>query len=480
MKDLQDILRNVEIEMIIGGSKKHIADICFDSRKVQSNSLFVAQKGTEVDGHKFIEQSIAKGASVVVCEDLPQSLNPSVTYIKVVNSDIALGIMASNYFDNPSEKLKLIGITGTNGKTTTVTLLHNLFLSFGYKVGCLSTIVNKINEREVPSTHTTPDAIELNNLLAQMVDEGCLFVFMEVSSHSIVQNRIAGLQFFGGIFSNITHDHLDYHKTFDAYIDAKKAFFDMLPPTAFSLVNTDDKHGLVMQQNTAARRFTYALAKAADFHATIIENTFDGLLLNIDNVEVSTRLVGKFNAQNLLAIYATAVLCGIDKEKILIAMSLLESANGRFNTYTLKSGAKAIVDYAHTPDALANVLSTIRDIVHKSVRVITVVGCGGNRDKTKRPEMANIAQRESDILILTSDNPRDESPEAIIDDMIAGLSTQDNVLTIADRRSAIKTACTMANKGDIVLVAGKGHETYQEINRVKLHFDDAEEIARFC
>jgi UDP-N-acetylmuramoyl-L-alanyl-D-glutamate--2,6-diaminopimelate ligase len=476
MKILSNILKGVRYKTLIGNVEKMISIICFDSRKVEQDSIFIAQKGTAVDGHKFIKQSIKQGANVIICEDLPSDINQNVTYVKVKSSDKALSIIASNYYDNPSTKLKLIGITGTNGKTTTATLLYNLFIWLDYKVALLSTIVNKINGREIPATHTTPDAIELYSLLAQAVNEGCQYVFMEISSHSIVQQRIAGLKFFGGVFTNITHDHLDYHHTFANYINAKKLFFNSLSKGAFALTNADDRNGLVMLQNTKASQFTYSLTRLADFHATILENSFDGLVLNINGIEVCTRLVGKFNAHNLLAIYSVAVLCKILKEKALVGISLLESAEGRFNSLKLKNGVTAIVDYAHTPDALENVLETIRQIVSKSVKVITVVGCGGNRDKTKRPEMAQIADKYSDTLIITSDNPRYEDPNEIINEMLAGLKSQDNVLTIADRRNAIRTAVALAQKDDIILVAGKGHEKYQEINGVKYEFDDRKEL----
>ncbi|MDR1848196.1 MAG: UDP-N-acetylmuramoyl-L-alanyl-D-glutamate--2,6-diaminopimelate ligase [Bacteroidales bacterium] len=479
MYNLDNILKKVKIETIIGSTNKQIVNICFDSRKVSKNYLFVAQKGTLVDGHIFIDKSIENGACVIVCEELPKNIQDNVTYIKVKSSDKALGIISSNFYNNPSSKLKLIGITGTNGKTTTVTLLHNLFTNFGIKTGLISTIVNKINNEEISAIHTTPDAIEINRLLSLMVEAQCQYVFMEVSSHAIIQQRIVGLKFFGGIFSNLTHDHLDYHKTFEAYRDAKKLFFDNLPSTAFCLVNIDDKNGLVMQQNTRATRYTYSLRQLADFYAKIIENTIDGLIMNFNNIEVCTRLIGKFNAYNLLAIYATASLCGIENEQIMLGISMLESVNGRFNIFTLKNGAKAIVDYAHTPDALQNVLSTLTEI-SRNAKIISVIGCGGNRDKTKRPQMSAIAQKFSNLIIITSDNPRYENPEDIIADMLKGFNRLDNVLTILERASAIKTACTIATKGDIVLIAGKGHETYQEINGIKHHFDDKEEILKYC
>jgi UDP-N-acetylmuramoyl-L-alanyl-D-glutamate--2,6-diaminopimelate ligase len=479
MKRLEAILIGVEPECIIGTIGKQIEDICFDSRKATHNSLFVACVGIANDGHKYIDQIINQGACCIVCQILPQKINENITYIKVKSSDEALGIIASNYFDNPSDKLNLVGITGTNGKTTTVTLLHSLFMSCGYKTGLISTIVNKINNSEIPTTHTTPDAITLNKLLAEMVSHGCEYVFMEVSSHAIVQNRIVGLRFFGGIFSNITHDHLDYHKTFDNYIKAKKLFFDNLPKTAFALANIDDKHALIMLQNTKAKKHTYSLTTLADFHATILENTFNGLTLTIDEVEIFTQLIGRFNASNVLAIYSTAMLCGLEKYETLRQISLLHNAEGRFDCLEISNGAKAIVDYAHTPDALSNVLLTINEIRQGRGKVIVVVGCGGDRDRQKRPCMAAIAQKESDILILTSDNPRSEDPQEIIEEMETGLITKQNVLIIPDRLNAIKTACTLSTKDDIVLVAGKGHEKYQEIKGKKYPFDDKEVLLKF-
>lgn len=454
-----------------------VTDICFDSRKVGQGSCFVAQVGTKVDGHQYIDVCIRQGAVAVVCERMPQRVSPQVAYVVVENSDLALGIMADNFYGHPSRQLRLIGITGTNGKTTTVTLLHRMFRQNGYHVGLLSTIVNKIDEVEVPATHTTPDALELNSLLHQMVQAGCQYAFMEVSSHAIVQHRIGGLTFAGGIFSNITHDHLDFHKTMANYIAAKKMFFDNLPAEAFALTNIDDRNGMVMVQNTKARVQTYSLQRMADFRCRVVEDTFQGLQLEMNGREVWTRLVGRFNAYNLTAIYAAAVLSGIDEAEALRLLSTLEAAEGRFQ-YVSGKGITAIVDYAHTPDALENVLSTINDIRRDCQQLITVVGCGGDRDKTKRPEMAKIACTLSDRLILTSDNPRTEDPERILDDMEAGLSLEEKgqVVRITDRRQAIKTAVMMAKEGDIILVAGKGHEKYQDINGVKHHFDDREEL----
>lgn len=475
---LKKILPKTLNHQITGDSNVLINSITFDSRNVEKGSCFFAVKGTQSDGHAYIEQAISKGASVIVCEDLPQNLNESTTYVKVKDSSYALGIMASEYYGNPSKKLKLVGVTGTNGKTTTATLLYKLISNFGIKAGLLSTVVNYIADKEIKATHTTPDQIELNNLLSQMVAEGCEYCFMEVSSHSIVQNRIAGLEFVGGIFTNITHDHLDYHKTFQNYINAKKMFFDNLPEHAFALTNVDDKNGMVMVQNTRAKVKTYGIKSLADVHCRIIESHFDGMLLNIDDVEVWTRLIGKFNAYNLLAIYGTLLSLGFDKTEILTRLSNVTAVSGRFEYVKSNGGITAIVDYAHTPDALENVLSTINNIKSDTQRVITVVGAGGNRDKTKRPEMAKVAVDNSDLVILTSDNPRFEEPEDILNDMKQGIPKESGkkVVTIVNRREAIRTACLLANPADIILLAGKGHETYQEIKGVKNHFDDKEEV----
>lgn len=456
-----------------------ISSVTFDSRQVQAGTLFVAQVGTHVDGHAYIDRAIAAGAVAVVCQQLPQQLVDGVVYLTTADSSRMLGEVASAFYGHPSRKLKLVGITGTNGKTTTVTLLHALFRQHGCHVGLLSTIVNKIDDAVVPATHTTPDAVELNALLARMVEAGCQYCFMEVSSHSVVQQRIAGLTFAGGIFSNITHDHLDFHKTMAAYIAAKKGFFDMLPADAFALVNIDDRNGRVMVQNTAAHVYTYSLRQVADFRCRLVDSSFDGLHLQLDGAEVWCRLVGRFNAYNLTAIYAAAVLCGVQRDEALRLLSALEPAAGRFSMVQ-GNGINAVVDYAHTPDALDNVISTINDIRQPSQTLITVVGCGGDRDKTKRPEMAQIAVQGSGRVILTSDNPRTEDPEAILDDMEAGLTDEDRrrVVRISDRRSALQTAVMMAQPGDIILVAGKGHETYQEVNGVRHHFDDREEMEK--
>ena len=476
MKLLSDILYKVKLEEIIGSTHVAISSIVFDSRKVKKDSLFVATKGAADDGHIYIQKAIELGAIAIVCEEIPKDKNDQITYVKVADSTYALGVMACNYYDNPSEKLKLVGITGTNGKTTTVTLLFNLFKSLGYSVGLLSTVQNKINNTVIPSTHTTPDAITLNELLFKMEEQGCEFVFMEVSSHAIIQNRIAGINFTGALFSNITHDHLDYHKTFDEYIKAKKQFFNLLPSTAFALTNRDDKNGMVMLQNTKANKYTYALKNIADYKCKIIESHLNGLLLNIDNHEVWVKLIGTFNAYNILSVYATAVLLKQDITSVLTALSNLNSVEGRFQYVKSPNGVIGIIDYAHTPDALKNVLETVKQIRSGSEQVITLVGCGGDRDSAKRPIMAAIACEYSNKVILTSDNPRTEDPEEILNQMQAGVNPVDvkKVLRITDRREAIKIACSFSSKGDIILIAGKGHEKYQEINGVKHDFDDLE------
>lgn len=476
---LSDIIAGVVIAQWVGDTDPEVKGICFDSRKVGEGCCFLAQAGTQVDGHKYIVDSVAKGAVAVVCEHLPNKMDDRVAYIVVENSSEALGVMADNFYGHPSKQLKLVGITGTNGKTTTVTLLHRMFRQMGYKVGLLSTIVNKIDDVEMPSSHTTSDAVELNQLLRQMVDAGCQYAFMEVSSHAVVQHRIWGLTFAGAIFSNITHDHLDYHKTMANYIAAKKMFFDTLPAEAFALTNRDDKNGGVMVQNTLAQVKSYSLRQSADFVGRVMEDSFMGLELEINGKSVWTRLVGRFNAYNLIAIYGTAVLSGVKEEEALRQLSTLSAAEGRFQ-YVSGRGITAIVDYAHTPDALENVLSTINDIRRQNQLLYTVLGCGGDRDRTKRPEMARIACDLSDRLILTSDNPRTENPERILDDMEAGLKPEELgiVLRVTDRRSAIRTAVMMAKEGDIVLVAGKGHEKYQDVMGVKHHFDDVEELEK--
>ncbi len=475
---LFDLLEGITLATPPTGNPE-VRSLCFDSRKVEPGSCFVAQVGVKVDGHDYIAKAVEQGAVAVVCQHLPEKVDKGVAYVVVENSDIALGMMADNYYGHPSRQLQLVGITGTNGKTTTVTLLHRLFRQQGLHVGLLSTIVNKIDEVEVAATHTTPDALQLNSLLRQMVDAGCQYAFMEVSSHALVQNRVAGLTFAGGIFSNITHDHLDFHKTFANYIAAKKSFFDHLPADAFALTNCDDRNGMVMVQNTRAKVYTYSLERMADYRCRVLDDSFMGLQLEMNGKEVFSRLVGRFNAYNLTAIYATAVLCGISEADALRQLSTLSAAEGRFQ-YVMGKGIIAIVDYAHTPDALQNVLATINDIRKQGQMLYTVVGCGGDRDKSKRPEMAQIACTMSDRLILTSDNPRTESPDSILDDMEAGLTDEQRgtVLRIPDRRSAIKTAVLMAHEDDIILVAGKGHEKYQDIMGVKHHFDDVEELEK--
>ncbi|MDP4281894.1 MAG: UDP-N-acetylmuramoyl-L-alanyl-D-glutamate--2,6-diaminopimelate ligase [Bacteroidota bacterium] len=475
-KKLNELTAGAGIIEIKGATDIEISSLEFDSRKAGQGSLFFAIRGTVSDGHKFIAQAVAQGASAIVCEEFPEKIYSAVTYILVMNSKYAEGIMSGHFWDNPSLKLTLVGVTGTNGKTTTATLLYELFKSLGYRAGLISTIENRIADEVVPADHTTPDPLQLNELMAEMLEKGCTYCFMEVSSHAIDQQRIAGLNFKGGIFTNITHDHLDYHKTFAAYLKAKKTFFDNLPPDAFALVNKDDKNGLVMAQNTQAKVYTYSLRALADFRCRIIENHFDGLQLNIDGTDCWFRLIGEFNAYNLLVIYATAVILGEDRNKVLTEMSRFEPVNGRFNSIRSASGITAIVDYAHTPDALQNVLETIHAIRSKNERIITVVGAGGNRDRTKRPIMASISCRLSDHLILTSDNPRFEEPGDILKEMEAGLEPEDKskVLVIENRREAIRTACALAKPGDIILVAGKGHETYQDIKGIKHHFDDKE------
>lgn len=476
MKLLSDILYKVRLEEVLGSTHMAISSVAFDSRKVKKGSLFVATRGTASDGHHYIELAIEAGAIAVVCEEFPPNKKENVTYVKVADSSYSLGIIACNFYDNPSEKLKLVGVTGTNGKTTTVTLLFNLFKTLGYSVGLLSTVQNKINGTVIPATHTTPDSLALNELLAMMVEQECEYVFMEVSSHAVVQHRITGLNFAGAVFTNITHDHLDYHKTFEEYIKAKKGFFDQLPSGAFALVNKDDRNGLVMLQNSKAQKYTYGLKNLADYKCRIIENHLAGLYLNIDGQDIWVKLIGTFNAYNVLAVYATAVLLKQDKTNVLTALSNLNSVEGRFQYIKSANGIIGIVDYAHTPDALKNVLETIKDIRSGNENVITVVGCGGDRDSAKRPVMAAIATEYSDKVILTSDNPRSEDPELILDQMQKGVSPvhTKKTLRITDRKEAIRTACSLSNKGDIILIAGKGHEKYQEINGVKHHFDDME------
>jgi len=476
---LRDILYKVNIRSVKGSTGLEIGDVQIDSRKIKSGSLFIAMKGVAVDGHKFIEDAIELGAVAVVCERLPSITKEEVVYVQVENSTVAAGYIAHNFFDRPSEKMKVVGVTGTNGKTTVATLLHKLFTSLGYQCGLLSTVENSVGSKVVPATHTTPDAISLNVLLKQMADEGCSYVFMEASSHAIHQHRITGLQFSGGIFTNITHDHLDYHKTFDEYIRVKKSFFDALSSTAFAISNADDKRGVVMLQNTNAKKHYYSLKTVADFKGKILDNSLTGLVMTVNEQEVHFRLIGEFNAYNLLAVYGTAVCMGQDKQEVLRCLSELTGADGRFD-YMVSPLDKiiAIVDYAHTPDALLNVLATIEKLKKGFEKIITVVGCGGDRDKTKRPVMAEVACEHSDKVIFTSDNPRSEDAAQIIKDMEAGVSTaaKRKYISIVDRKEAIKTAMSLAGKEDIVLVAGKGHEKYQEIKGVRNHFDDKEVV----
>lgn len=478
MNKLNELLKTINVKNIVGLTDKRIHALRFDSREVAEGDLFVAVKGTSMDGHAFIDKAIALGAVAVVCELMPKEIRNNVTYILVDHADYVLGILASSFYGNPSRKLKLIGITGTNGKTTVATLLHKLFLGLGYNAGLLSTVQNQVNDKVIASTHTTPDPIALNRLLSEMVDERCDYCFMEVSSHAIAQNRIAGLRFVGGAFTNLTHDHLDFHKTFDAYLKAKKTFFDALGASAFALANVDDRNGLVMLQNTKAHKKTYGLKNMADFKAKVIESHFEGMMLHLDGREVWVKLTGGFNAYNLLAVYSIAILLEQDSLKVLTAISKLTGAEGRFDAQVSDEGIYAIIDYAHTPDAVKNALETINDLRKGDENIITVLGCGGDRDKAKRPEMAQVAAKWSDKVIITSDNPRSEDPQQIIRDMEAGvpLDKRRNVFSIADRKDAIKAAFHLAQKGDIILIAGKGHEKYQEIKGVKYPFDDKEII----
>lgn len=478
MKILKDILYKVAIESVAGSTEVGIQKIEFDSRKVESNDVFVAIRGSLSDGHDYIEKVVQLGAKAIICDTLPQNIEKEVTYIQVKDTNAALAFIAANYFGDPSSKLKLVGVTGTNGKTTIASLLFQLFQKAGFKVGLLSTVKIMVDYTEYSATHTTPDSITINHYLNEMIEAGVTHCFMEVSSHGIHQKRTEALHFVGGIFTNLSHDHLDYHATFAEYRDVKKTFFDSLPKTAFALSNIDDKNGTVMLQNTAARKFTYALKSYADFKATILESQLSGLLLKVNDNEVWVKLIGTFNAYNVLAIYGTAVELGMDSLEALRLLSDLESVSGRFQYIVTDSKITAIVDYAHTPDALENVLKTVDDIRTKNEQLITVVGCGGNRDKTKRPIMAKIATDLSDKAILTSDNPRNEDPEVILDEMEQGVEAHNykKILRIADRKQAIKTACQLAQPNDIILIAGKGHETYQEINGVRHHFDDMETV----
>ena len=476
---LKELLKNIKPTQIVGDENIDITGVNIDSRKIKPGHLFVAMKGTQVDGHQFIPKALDLGAVAILCEDLPEEQKEGVTYIQVASTEDAVGKVATVFYGNPTEKLKLVGVTGTNGKTTIATLLFKVFRRFGYKCGLLSTVCNYIDDEAIPTDHTTPDPITLNRLLGRMADEGCRYAFMEVSSHSVAQRRIAGLRFKGGLFTNLTRDHLDYHKTVEAYRDAKKGFFDMLPGDAFAVTNADDKNGLFMTQNTAATVKTYSLRSMADFRARILEESFEGMVLEIDGREVCVQFIGRFNVSNLLAVYGAAVCMGKQPEEVLVALSTLRPVNGRFETIRSREGVTAIVDYAHTPDALDNVLATINEILKKPGQCITVCGAGGNRDKGKRPLMAQSAVRASDRVIITSDNPRFEEPQDIINDMLAGITTPEEkrkVITIADRREAIRTACALAQPGDVILIAGKGHEDYQEIKGVKHHFDDHEVV----
>lgn len=479
---LQDVLYKVAIRSVAGSTSVEVKDVHIDSRKVKKGAAFIAVKGAATDGHQFIEKAIENGAVAVVCEEMPEAINENVVYVQAENSAAAAGYMASNFFRKPSEQLKLVGVTGTNGKTTIATLLYKLFTRLGYKCGLLSTVENMIGQRVVPATHTTPDAVSLNTLLRQMVDEGCTYVFMETSSHAVHQHRVTGLQYAGGIFSNITHDHLDYHKTFDEYIRVKKSFFDSLPSSAFAISNADDKRGTVMLQNTNAKKYFYSLKTVADFKGKILDNSLNGLLMTVNEVEVNFRLIGEFNAYNLLAVYGAAICLGEDKQEVLTALSELTGAEGRFDyQVSAKDRVIAIVDYAHTPDALLNVLATIKKLKKGFEQVITVVGCGGDRDRTKRPIMATVACEHSDKVIFTSDNPRSEDPAQIIKDMEEGIAPayKRKYISIVDRKEAIKTAISLAKQEDIILIAGKGHEKYQEIKGVRNHFDDKEEVKEF-
>ena len=474
MKILKDILYKVSIEAVKGATDVAVSKITFDSRAVELNDVFVAIKGTHSNGHDYIEKALSLGAVVVICEEFPSVIVNGVTYVQVNNTNVALAFMAANFYENPSQKIKLVGVTGTNGKTTIASLLYQMFKKAGYKVGLLSTVKIMVDETEYKATHTTPDSITINRFLDEMVEMGCEFCFMEVSSHGIHQKRTEALEFTGGIFTNLSHDHLDYHNSFAEYRDVKKVFFDQLPKSAFAITNIDDKNGAIMLQNTKAKKVTYALKSYADYKAQILENQFTGLLLKMNNNEVWSKLIGSFNAYNLLAIFATAKELGIEEQEALRLLSELESVSGRFQYIISKGKITAIIDYAHTPDALENVLNTIENIRGKNEQLITIVGCGGDRDKTKRPVMANIASSLSDKVIFTSDNPRTENPDTIIDEMEKGVEPQNfkKTISISDRKQAIKTACQLANENDIILIAGKGHETYQEINGVRHDFDD--------
>lgn len=478
MMKLKTLIEACRPARVVGPTTGEVTGIEIDSRKIEAGNLFIAMRGTQVDGHAYIAKAQEMGATAVACESLPEKPASDVTYLLYPNTEEVAGVLATHFYGNPTSRLKLVGVTGTNGKTTIATLLYHMFRRMGYKCGLCSTVCNYIDGKAVPTEVTTPDPITLNRLLGQMADEGCQYAFMEVSSHSVAQKRIAGLTFAGGIFTNLTRDHMDYHKTFENYRDAKKAFFDALPKHAFAITNADDKNGMIMVQNTRATVKTYSLRSAADYKARILEESFEGMNLEMDGREVSVQFVGRFNVSNLLAVYATALMLGVEQEEALILLSVMKPVNGRFETIRSREGVTAIVDYAHTPDALANVLSTINEVLRHRGQCWTVCGAGGNRDKGKRPLMAQEAVRNSDRVIITSDNPRNEDPQEIINDMLAGLSEDErrHVLSILDRREAIRTACMMAQPGDVILVAGKGHEDYQIIQGVKHHFDDHEII----
>lgn len=473
---LKELLKPVGKYEITGSEEIEINGIEIDSRNIKKGNAFIAIKGTQADGHNYIGKAVELGATAIICEKLPETTADSVTYITVSDTEDAVGKIATTFYGNPTDKLDLVGVTGTNGKTTIATLLYNMFRAFGYKVGLISTVCNYIDDEAIPTEHTTPDPITLNKLLGKMADEGCKYAFMEVSSHSVAQKRIGGLKFAGGIFTNLTRDHLDYHKTVENYLKAKKAFFDGLPKTAFALTNADDKNGLVMVQNTKAKVATYSLRTMADFKGKVLEDGFEGMLMDINNTEVNVQFIGRFNAYNLLAVYGATYLLGKKPEDILLQLSTLRPVNGRFDSMRSPKGYTAIVDYAHTPDALVNVLNAIHDVLKGKGNVITVVGAGGNRDKGKRPIMAQESVKQSDKVIITSDNPRFEEPQDIINDMLAGLNKEEmkKVLAITDRKEAIRTACMLANQGDVILIAGKGHENYQDIKGIKYHFDDKE------
>lgn len=473
---LKELIKNIRTLNITGSTEKEITGVNIDSRRIETGHLFVAMKGTQTDGHAYIGKAITQGAAAILCEDMPESTVDGVTYIQVESTEDVVGEVATTFYGDPSRHLKLVGVTGTNGKTTIATLLYNMFRKLGYKCGLLSTVCNYIEDEQIPADHTTPDPIALNQLLSRMVQAGCQYAFIECSSHAIAQKRIGGLKFAGGIFTNLTRDHLDYHKTFENYRDAKKAFFDGLPKGAFAITNADDKNGMVMVQNTKATVKTYSTRSMADFRAKILECHFGGMYLEIDGREVGVQFIGKFNVSNLLAVYGAAIMLGEKPDNVLLVMSTLKSVSGRLDPVHSPEGYTAIVDYAHTPDALENVLKAIHEVLNGKGQVITVCGAGGNRDKGKRPLMAQEAVKQSDKVIITSDNPRFEEPQAIIDDMLAGLTAQQmkKVISIVDRKEAIRTACMMAQKGDVILVAGKGHENYQEVCGVKHHFDDKE------